>query len=1320
MALQTRQRTRRLGRALCRRRGLTAEQFLQFETLESRCLMATVPIYHSLPEAPAAVYLDFDGHFEPVWGSYRDVNTPVYDSDGDRTTYSPAELAFIENVWKVVAEDYAPFNIDVTTEEPPVLAVGVAIDVANGVALRVAIGGSNADWYGQAAGGVGHIDAFTNGIANVAYAFTVYDWGVVTNPLSTGGTISHEAGHSFGLAHQSLYDANGNKINEYLPAIGSWSAIMGFTSPSLDHETWHNGQSAEGSEVYQDDIALIGRSANRFGFRRDDHGDTAATSTPLSVTERGWTSAGLIGATTDVDIFSFTTTLPRELSIAVDGNVPGQNLDAILELYDAQGGLLASSNPDNSLDALLEETLTVPGTYFVTVKSNGQYGRIGHYWLNVSPIASVSIADISITEGNTSQQNASFVVTLSEAMSQIVTVSFSTSNGTAIAGSDYIPQTGTITFLPGMLMQTVTILILADTQVEPDEHFLLRLSNALNANILDGEAVGAILDDDTPSVRPEEQLFVYLLNRARHDPVAYQQEQNLPVDLSYVDPQPPLAVNESLFASARFHTDEMAAQNYYDTQSAVSGDWPNKMARDHGYELPAHFLNDVNNIESLTAGTLRATAQQALQTLIVDDGIPGRRNHLLGIGGFEIYREIGVGHSFSASSDFDHYWAVHAALSNTSDRFLTGVVFDDRNNNQRYDLNEGLAGVRVVAGVFSTATNAAGGWTIEVSSAGSYLVTASGGQFRGLATAYVTATAGNVEVDFVSGNGQGFINFEPQIAAPSALLASVQSPNRVRLGWTDNSSNETGFRIERSTDGVNFSTLVDLPASITNHDDGALQSNVTYSYRVRALGLQTVSDPSNVAAATPQFTTIIGTSGNDTYHVIRVGSFLHVYENTAPGGQPTYFSELAAMSSTLTINTLAGNDVLTVSTTAQSLGLGQLIYDAGAGANSLVLENGSARIDATALGGLLNTEVKTGAHLATGRLRQNSLTLVDNSKLTLLPGGDASVLTSLTLAPGATLDIGNNALVIDYTGTSPLATVREKILSGRGGAGFGASWNGKGITSSTAAQANATDPEAWSVAYAENAALPLGAYENFRGVAVDETAVLIAYTRTGDANLDGLVNDDDVTIVGATYAPGVPQPHWALGDFDYNGFVDDDDVTLLGVFYEPAVGGPPATAPKGPEDRDEVPSRRAGIRSGAGVVNAMHRSEGPTQNSSLGAGPTDLANQQLGVDPGPDGPGYFMPALRAYETFGPRDVRGRETRAQQQETRSHQQETRAQQQALAAFEDEQPDDDDLVDLLAESIAAETAGRSASLHDSRLVTRHTVQNCVDVALDQIFD
>jgi hypothetical protein len=95
----------------------------------------------------------------------------------------------------------------------------------------------------------------------------------------------------------------------------------------------------------------------------------------------------------------------------------------------------------------------------------------------------------------------------------------------------------------------------------------------------------------------------------------------------------------------------------------------------------------------------------------------------------------------------------------------------------------------------------------------------------------------------------------------------------------------------------------------------------------------------------------------------------------------------------------------------------------------------------------------------------------------------------------------------------------------------------------------------------------LGPYTNFRGQPVDDTTVLMAYTRTGDVNLDGLVDDTDVTIIGATFAPGVPQPSWALGDLDYNGFVDDADVTLLGVFYDPSA--PPLVTP--------VPAVAAGI-----------------------------------------------------------------------------------------------------------------------------------------------
>jgi hypothetical protein len=155
-------------------------------------------------------------------------------------------------------------------------------------------------------------------------------------------------------------------------------------------------------------------------------------------------------------------------------------------------------------------------------------------------------------------------------------------------------------------------------------------------------------------------------------------------------------------------------------------------------------------------------------------------------------------------------------------------------------------------------------------------------------------------------------------------------------------------------------------------------------------------------------------------------------------------------------------------------------------------------------------------------------------------------------SPTGKLDLGASSAIIDYSGTSPLAAIRSQLFAGRGGAGLGALWNGPGITSSTVADDNMENPEARSVAYAENSALPLGAFTNFKGKPVDATSILLTYTRTGDANLDGVVNDDDVTILGANYAPGVAGAQWYTGDFDYNGFVDDDDVTLLGAFYDPA------------------------------------------------------------------------------------------------------------------------------------------------------------------------
>jgi glucose/arabinose dehydrogenase len=233
--------------------------------------------------------------------------------------------------------------------------------------------------------------------------------------------------------------------------------------------------------------------------------------------------------------------------------------------------------------------------------------------------------------------------------------------------------------------------------------------------------------------------------------------------------------------------------------------------------------------------------------------------------------------------------------------------------------------------------------------------------------------------------------------------------------------------------------------------------------------------------------------------------------------------------------------------------------------------------------------------------------LIDAGAVAVAPGGTAastSLVGSLTIAGGATptakLDLNDNAAIINYTGASPVGTVRQQLLAGRGGSGVGKTWSGPGITSSAAMAANAAAPESRSVAYAENSTLPLGPYTMFRGQPVDDSSILMVYTRTGDANLDGVVNDNDVTIVGASYAPGVAQPQWALGDFDYNGFVDDDDVTLLGAFYDPSAMPAAISPTETAEAVAAVPEPSAlALAAMAGLLAAATRSAGSRRRGRM-------------------------------------------------------------------------------------------------------------------------
>src|SRR5207244_6028496 len=80
------------------------------------------------------------------------------------------------------------------------------------------------------------------------------------------------------------------------------------------------------------------------------------------------------------------------------------------------------------------------------------------------------------------------------------------------------------------------------------------------------------------------------------------------------------------------------------------------------------------------------------------------------------------------------------------------------------------------------------------------------------------------------------------------------------------------------------------------------------------------------------------------------------------------------------------------------------------------------------------------------------------------------------------------------------------------------------------------------------AANPSGSYTFFGGQTVSSTAILIQMTRGADANMDGIVNGQDVTIVGNNFGKST-SGQWYLGDFDYNGKCDGTDVSILGTTF---------------------------------------------------------------------------------------------------------------------------------------------------------------------------
>jgi hypothetical protein len=373
---------------------------------------------HSRPKASKKVFLDFNGHTitNTVWNNkVASYSALPFDIDGNPTNFSSEERNRIAEIWHRISEDYAPFDIDVTTEQPASFGptVGRILFTKDTDAKGVAMP--------------------SRGVAGIAYTGV---WGfknyasyyspalVYYNKLGSGYAPymaeagAHEFGHNLGLSHDGVTAGNKNpkclNATDYYCGKGqgnvSWAPIMG-AGYYTNVTAWSNGEYV-GANNKQDDLAII---SSKLHYRTDDHGNTFAKATALLIETDGSIvvsnpqndpnnvenfNKGIIETRNDIDAFSFDTKAgPLNITVTpawaafFRATNRGANLDIQVKLYDQSGKQIAVNDPSNDTNTTISTTVS-KGRYYLVIAGVGNsvtqysdYGSLGEYFIsgNITP-----------------------------------------------------------------------------------------------------------------------------------------------------------------------------------------------------------------------------------------------------------------------------------------------------------------------------------------------------------------------------------------------------------------------------------------------------------------------------------------------------------------------------------------------------------------------------------------------------------------------------------------------------------------------------------------------------------------------------------------------------------------------------------------------------------------------------------------------------------------------------------------------------------------------------------------------------------------------
>ncbi|GCE58707.1 bluetail domain-containing putative surface protein [Microcystis aeruginosa] len=489
----------------------------------------------SNPFSSKTIYLDFDGYntSATAWnnptlvGSSNVISSiAIFSLDSIvSTAYSQSEYDAMKEIFRRVAADYAPFDVNVTTATPTIDKITRSSTSDSAYGTVVSIGNIGSQWSG--AGGIAYV-----GIYDLVDTTNYYKPALVfPSRLGTAKNIaeaaSHEAGHNLNLSH------DGQGSTEYYAGGGSspgWAPIMG-VGYSKQLTQFSRGQYSNATNTENDFLQIRGEGIGRYVEGTPNTDLASAQTITLDSTGYGgafeWITLASDDGNTgiDYDYFKFTAPAAGSVNISVnnalifskDGtNFIGEDLPAgygnlhlDAQILNASGGVLADWNNNALVDVtgLTYSGLVAGQNYFVKVGPNSTlpdqsfgettWGSLGAYALRIqADTKSISIA--KTTDSNEAGSVGSvFTLTRTGDLSSALTVNY-TLAGTATPGVDYTGTTpNTVTFAALSPTATITLPTKDDLLSDPSETIITKITAPAGYTISGPDnATATILDND--------------------------------------------------------------------------------------------------------------------------------------------------------------------------------------------------------------------------------------------------------------------------------------------------------------------------------------------------------------------------------------------------------------------------------------------------------------------------------------------------------------------------------------------------------------------------------------------------------------------------------------------------------------------------------------------------------------------------------------------------------------------------------------------------------------------------------------------------------